>query len=268
MARINPQERIGEKHPSRSCGTVEITNFKMVGKQYCFQIKFLDTGTIFPKYLRYYQIKSGSLIDHNLPKIEGIGFFGIGEYKAKLNGKDTICYTTWRNMMRRCYNSQSHILYPSYAVCTVHIDWHNFQNFATWFYQQHQDISVKYHIDKDIKIPGNKIYSADTCVLVPAIVNECFHYIQSHNSSGYPGVYKCNQTGKWKSQIVISGNKSGLGYFENILDAFDAYVVAKNVHIQDVLKQNIHLLEPCIIKSIKNWEIKPIETSKVLSGLK
>ena len=36
----------------------------------------------------------------------GVGYIGVGEYKTKENGKNTKCYYTWSQMMRRCYDSK------------------------------------------------------------------------------------------------------------------------------------------------------------------
>jgi hypothetical protein len=51
-------------------------------------------------------------------------------------------------------------------------EWHNFQNFAEWFCKNYCDASMdKWQLDKDIIVPGNRVYSPETCCFVPNAVN-------------------------------------------------------------------------------------------------
>ena len=46
----------------------------------------------------------------------------------------------------------------NYLDVTVCEEWHNFQNFAKWFYENYYEISgEKMRLDKDILIKGNKM---------------------------------------------------------------------------------------------------------------
>ena len=47
------------------------------------------------------------------------------------------------------------------------------------------------------------------------------------NTSGYTGVYWCKNMQKWKSQINYNCIRKHLGYFNNINDAYEAYLIAK-----------------------------------------
>ena len=109
------------------------------------------------------RIRDGSIKDKNKRTICGVGYLGGDKYFAS---DDSVIYTRWKNMIIRCYDEDSRHLHPSYIGCTVHPEWHNFQNYAIWF-ESNKPVdfdSVKYHVDKDIKFPGNKIYSSNTCI--------------------------------------------------------------------------------------------------------
>ena len=54
----------------------------------------------------------------------------------------------------------------TYIGCTVCELWHNFQNFAEWYDENYSAGMEGYHLDKDIKIKGNKVYSPSTCMFV------------------------------------------------------------------------------------------------------
>lgn len=95
----------------------------------------------------------------------GVGYIGYGEFSSRLDNKDTKAYTTWRNMLSRCY-SDDNPRNRSYNDCTVCEEWHNFQNFALWFYQNHPDNGKKYHLDKDKIVKGNRMYSPENCCFI------------------------------------------------------------------------------------------------------
>lgn len=71
-------------------------------------------------------------------------------------------------MKQRCYSALFHQRRPSYIGCVVCDEWLVFENFYYWVVNQ--DWKGK-HLDKDILIPNNKIYSPDTCVFVSPKLN-------------------------------------------------------------------------------------------------
>lgn len=130
------------------------------------EVEFIDTG--YKTTTRAEQIVNGQVKDYLYPSVCGIGFIGVGEYRAKIKGKLTRPYQTWISMMKRCYNAKTQILHPTYKGCTVCDEWHNFQNFAIWHTKNYIE---GYHLDKDILIKGNKIYSPSACSFVSRAVN-------------------------------------------------------------------------------------------------
>lgn len=105
------------------------------------------------------------------PSIYGVGYLGVGKYKAYLYGsKPTQPYQIWKAMIRRCYGKNQQ---DCYGGCTVHESWHNLQVFAKWYdenYPKDAGNSV-YQLDKDIKIRGNKEYSPEACQFVAQEAN-------------------------------------------------------------------------------------------------
>lgn len=152
--------KAGKIHQSKNFGAVEIINY--VGK-YNVHIRFLNTGST--KIAQSSDIRRGSLKDNYKPNLYGIGFIGDGEYSYQGNEK---AYSTWHGMLDRCYNPKYHEKYPTYINCTTCESWLNFQNFAPWFYENYKE---GLHLDKDIRIKGNKHYSPDTCKFVTCAEN-------------------------------------------------------------------------------------------------
>ena len=113
-------------------------------------------------------ITRGNVSDRMSPSLFGVGFLGCGNVKVSINGRTTKAYQSWSNMLERCYLPRRLNEYPTYRDCFVCNEWHNFQTFAAW----HKENYIEgYHLDKDIKVDGNKIYSPDTCLFVSPIDN-------------------------------------------------------------------------------------------------
>lgn len=113
------------------------------------------------------QIRNGSVKDKMHGAVCGVGYVGIGSHKAFIGGNSTKAYTVWGSMLERCYSVKTQNRNPTYKNCIVCDEWHNFQNFAEWFYKNHKE---GLQIDKDIKGDG-KLYSPKTCCFVTNQVN-------------------------------------------------------------------------------------------------
>jgi hypothetical protein len=73
-------------------------------------------------------------------------------------------------------------------------------------------------LDKDILYYGNKVYSPEKCIFVPAEINSLF--IKLCRRSEYPlGVYKSTTKNKVDVKISIDNKRIFLGSFDDIYDA-------------------------------------------------
>ncbi|MCL4419546.1 hypothetical protein M1146_05615, partial [Patescibacteria group bacterium] len=79
-------------------------------------------------------------------------------------------------------------------------------------------------LDKDILIPGNKVYGPDTCLMVRPILNLWFKPNSSKNNLP-KGVCINNGTGRpYRAQITpIGGKRTHLGYFDTPEEAYEVY---------------------------------------------
>lgn len=152
---------IGATHQTNNSGPAVIEQRHSGGM---VTIKFIETGAI--KRVSLANLKSGNVSDNFKKTVCGIGYLGDGDYKSSINGETTPAYQCWRGMLRRCYHERRLDFAPTYADCTVADEWHNFQNFAAWYEEHYPKDGGKYDIDKDIKVPGNRVYSADACMFV------------------------------------------------------------------------------------------------------
>ena len=132
-------------------------------------IEFIDTG--FAVKVQASQVRNGNIKDLLMPSVCGVGFIGRGKHKSRGSKLEVNLYTVWVNMIYRCYSSELNRLHPSYDECTVSKDWHNYQNFADWFYSLGINNLDGLFLDKDLKNPNNKEYSKDSCIFVSRCVN-------------------------------------------------------------------------------------------------
>lgn len=77
--------------------------------------------------------------------------------------------------------AERHHAYEDAKVCE---EWLNFQTFAKWYDEHYYKIEGSLQIDKDIKYPGNVIYSPQTCLLTPQKINLMF--MNKSNNRGLP----------------------------------------------------------------------------------
>ena len=197
-----------------------------LNKQRC-KIKFLDEFE-YEKEVSNQSITIGDIRNPYYKSVRGVGYIGIGEYNSKsMGGK---IYNAWTGVLDRCYSEKWKLKYPTYRFTTVCKEWLNFQNFAEWYYKNypHHIKDIKFELDKDLKQLGisNKIYSPQTCVIIPKRVNGFMVNVQSSNKSGHAGIFKLkHRKNRWVVSVSdrTTKNSKKLGMFNNIEDAIKCY---------------------------------------------
>ena len=196
-------------------------------------------------------------------RLYGVGYLGEGKYKAKEGRKATLAYRKWNDMLRRCYSEAAMDKNPTYRNCYVCEEWHNFQVFAEWFYKHYYTIKDELmEIDKDILHKGNKIYSPDTCLIVPQRINKLF--TKSDKSRGdYPiGLYprKKDNVLVVKCSIIENGekNKKYLGRFplHQVEEAFLTYKRFKENYIKQVADEYKNSIPDKVYQALYNYEVE------------
>lgn len=223
-------DRIGEKFITKQGYEVEIVEY--FNNVNC-TIRFNTSEKIVLKKQSYKRIKSGNIKNPYCPIFHSIGYVGEGGFKATTHKKINSFYNIWRNMLSRCYSKKEQLRFPTYKICSVVEEWHNFQNFAQWFYENYNHkVMEGWHLDKDILIKGNKIYSPETCCFVPNEINGLF--VKSNSVRGlYPiGVNK--KGNKYQSNVSKNSIFEYLGTFDTPEEAFQAYKIVKEDWIKEV----------------------------------
>lgn len=164
--------------------------------------------------------------------VEGKGTYTKGFYKCIINGVQTPEYLTWHNMLARCYSESYQEKFPSYRGCSVCDEWLNFQTFAKWYHANRNE--EKSELDKDLRVKGNKIYSPDTCILIPQALNKLVGGSYNNPKFITPGVYFYKPLNKYRASVMKNKVVTHLGYYDTIEEAFIIYKTEKEAIIKEV----------------------------------
>lgn len=137
------------------------------------KVQFESTGYCCEVFIE--NAKAGKVTDPYAISVYGVGW--IGEFEKTPYWKQA--KQLWQNMMKRCYSEKDTRGY--FGKCFVDRRWLCFSNFLEdlpkldnfdkWLEGQ-SGKSIKYNLDKDLKIPNNKTYSRDACSFLTEFDNK------------------------------------------------------------------------------------------------
>ena len=165
--------------------------------------------------------------------------YGINDYTGSvfINKKNIKSYTTWRDMLKRCYSEEYHSKHQSYIGCYVCEEWKYYTNFKKWYDNNYpHDLAstgIIFNLDKDLLVDGNKKYGPDTCVFLPQKINRFLSTKYKNNSSGMVGVVFHKATNKFLAQAnsFVTGKQIHLGLFTNKETAKESYDYFRSINV-------------------------------------
>ncbi len=144
-----------------NCGTIAtVTKYVNCGEVH------IETNTGYKAIVSSSRLRNGQVQDRLQRTVCGVGYIGVGKYNTSHKSG-----SRWFKIMRRAYDEETAFIHPTYINCIVSDKWHNLQDFGKWFDENNVD---GYHLDKDLKVPGNKVYGPETCVFIPQDINKFF----------------------------------------------------------------------------------------------
>lgn len=194
------------------------------------------------------------------PTVLGVGYDSGGKWKptelvSKGKHRVTPEYRAWTNMLRRCYDEKSASDNPTYAGCSVAEEWHDFQVFAEWLTSQ-EFYGIGYQLDKDILVRGNRVYSPETCSLIPKAINMLFADCRAARGELPIGVHLFKKTGQYMAQVRMYGKSVYLGIHDSVESAHRAYVKAKEKYVKEVAEQWRGKIEERVYYALMNWTVE------------
>ena len=218
------------------------------------QIQFLKTG--YERVARLHNIRKGEVKDPYLESVFGVGVLGA-KYPTRVNGILTKEYILWCNMLERCYNDTFKKKNPTYQYCQVGDNFKYHEYFYEWCNQQIGFSNKDWHLDKDLLIKGNKVYSESTCVFLPSEINSLLVKSDKIRGEHLIGVYYHKRDKAFMAQV--SKNKGGseyLGSFNTELEAFKAYKQAKEAFVKEQANKWKDKIDPKAYEALMKYTVE------------
>lgn len=252
------KHRIGEEKLNNQGFLMKIINYNNAND---IIVEFKDdyVGQVHTGYTNF---SKGLVKNPYSQSVYGVGING-NKYPMCVNKKPIKEYTTWLHMIERSFSKKLKDVSITYKDVTCCHEWLLYENFYEWLHKQENFEkwldNKKWDLDKDILIKGNKLYSPDTCVLVPHNVNCLFLKCNSSRHKFPIGIEKVN------NKFVTSCNnpyknssKEYLGTFDDKEKAFIAYKCYKENLIKQVAQdeyKNGNITSTCY-NAMMNYKVE------------
>lgn len=196
-------------------------------------------------------------------KVYGVGIYDVPyssqKYEKQPNGKYKLVwrcpiYDKWTGMLSRAYCEKSKKDQRHYDGVTVCSEWHYFSKFKEWMESQYYE--EDWHLDKDILVPGNKVYCKERCRFVPREINSILVNAEQKTDCYYPGVTYNQSINKFTSRMSVGGRRVYLGAFNMEIDAFLCYKYWKESYVKSVAEKWKGLICKDVYNSLMTWEIR------------
>jgi len=242
-------KHVGDTYKTNGYGNLVITKYVDTNEVH---VKFVNTG--YETVSCICNIKTGRVKDKSLPTVHGVGI--VGEEVTKVNGKQCRVYGVWCAMIQRCYDEKFLQRHPTYKGCSVSDNFKYYPYFKDWYNRQIGSEEENWQLDKDILIKGNKVYSEDTCVLVPPEVNTLI--LKRDALRGvYPiGVSFHKKSKKFVAQIKCTGIKKHIGLFCTPEQAFYAYKEAKEEYVKAVANKWRNEVDFRVYEALMDYQVE------------
>ena len=171
------------------------------------------------------------------------------------NGDNKLIYSAWKSMLDRCFGGRS-----DYKECSICSEWLLFSNFHKWAVNPSNNFRKGYHLDKDILVKGNKVYSPQTCCFVPREINDMLVKGNKKNRKSVLGVNKIGKSyyPQHGTALLPNFDKSLLRHYKTEREAFSAYAESKEKYIKEVADEyyNKGLITERVYDALYNWTIE------------
>ena len=229
---VNYKDCVGKILKSKNFGDFKILKYNNSRN---VDIQFVTTG--FETSAQLEHIKNGNVKDPYVASVHGVGITGT-KYQPTINGVITKEYELWCNMLTRCYSEAYKKKRPTYESCEVSDNFKSYEYFYEWCQNQigfgDDGNGNPFHLDKDLLIKGNKVYSESTCVFIPQEINTVLIKSTASRGEHLIGVSWYKKGKAFKAQISRNkGKQEYLGYFNTEIEAYNAYKVAKESFVKE-----------------------------------
>ena len=251
---VSYKDCVGKVCKSKSSGDFKIVKYN---DAYNVDVQFLKTG--FEAVVELGNIRNGGVKDPYSPSVYSVGILGT-KYPSKVNGVLTKEYVLWKGMLKRCYSDAYKKRYPTYEGCRVSENFKSYEYFYEWCHSQigfdNDGNGNPFHLDKDLLIKGNKVYSENTCVFIPSEINSLLIKREALRGEYLIGVYWSKTNKAFKARVCKNKGKSEhLGYFKTEIEAFNTYKQAKESFIKEQAEKWKSQIDPRAYEALMNYTV-------------
>ena len=205
---VSYKDCVGKVCKSLNSGDFKILKYNDSGN---VEIQFVNTS--YEMSVQLTNIRNGKVKDPYVPSVHGIGVLGT-KYPSKVNGVLTKEYDLWQSMLQRCYSDSFKKKYPTYEGCAVSDKFKSYEYFYEWCNKQIGFDNEGWHLDKDLLVKGNKVYSESTCVFIPNEINTLLTKSTASRGEYLIGVCWHKRDKVFMATVSKSkGKQEHLGYF-------------------------------------------------------
>jgi hypothetical protein len=210
-------------------------------------IEFQDEHKL-QKSVCYKSFVSGSVRNPYDKTFYGEGFFGEGAF-SQIDKQKVRAHGVWRDIIRRCYSNENKRTHLPYKNCAVSEEWKNYSNFYKWYEDNFYECSDQLEVDKDILSKEEKIYSKETCLLIPREING----FCKPSKQGGCYLTVCN---KWSANVNRRSGYTHIGNFDNFEEAEIEFIKCKNSIFQSLVDKYKGELPKYVYKKLKNAKLR------------
>lgn len=240
------QERIGTERYNNQGSLMKIVEYYGC---HDIVVEFQDKWK-YKTHAQLTQFNDGRIKNPYFPSVFGVGIIGELKHTTETDNKKPCKeFQTWYEMIRRCYSQDYKKKESTYNYVTCCNEWLYYPNFYEWIIKQ-ENYEVWKNIrlsclDKDILIKGNKVYSPETCLLVPHYVNTLFTK-RDKDRGNYPlGVSYDSATKNYAASVSrVKNGKYRYKCFGNYPTPEEAFYLgykpAKEKHIKEIAEEEFN----------------------------
>jgi len=185
----------------------------------------------------------------------------MGDRPKSSKGKHLKEYSLWKDMVLRSTIGHQE-KFPCYTGCTISENFKNYAYFYDWYQEQTGSKTIdengrSWQLDKDLLYKRNKLYSEDTCILLPQRINGLL--IKQQGARGeYPiGVYLSVSIGKFIARCHIGkGVRKNLGRFDTPDEAFSVYKRFKEALIKEIADEYKEQLDSRAYYALLSYKVE------------
>ena len=248
---VSYKDCVGEIFKSKSSGDFKVLKYNHTAN---VEIRFINTGYKAVAHLG--NIRNGLIKDPYSPSVYSIGVLGT-KYPPKISGVQTKEYTLWKNMLKRCYSDGSKKQRPTYEGCEVSENFKHYEYFYEWCNKQIGFNNKDWHLDKDLLVKGNKVYSENSCVFIPKDINSVLTKSTASRGEHLIGVCWSNTNKAFVAQVSKNkGKQEYLGSFKTEIEAFNAYKIAKESYLKELANKWKGEIDGRAYEALMSYEVE------------